>query len=166
MYFCSSASRISMICGSTWRPTMKEQLTTAQWRAVVTLLAWLTPWNSTIKEYTRSTSRGRHKLTCQTFLPFLMPVFICGLLFLFQEGNMVSRYKCHLCDKNFSWCYTLTLHLRKKHQLKWPSGHSRFRYAAHDCGLPQLFLYCVVFKENLWRLSYINSLLIKVQISN
>lgn len=44
---------------------------------------------------------------------------------------MVSRYKCHLCEKNFSWCYTLTLHLRKKHQLKWPSGHSRFRYAAH-----------------------------------
>uniref|UniRef100_A0A8C7HQE5 Zgc:112083 n=1 Tax=Oncorhynchus kisutch TaxID=8019 RepID=A0A8C7HQE5_ONCKI len=31
----------------------------------------------------------------------------------------------------FSWCYTLTLHLRKKHHLKWPSGHSRFRYEQH-----------------------------------
>lgn len=45
---------------------------------------------------------------------------------------MVPRYKCHLCDKTFSWCYTLTLHLRKKHQLKWPSGHSRFRYAINS----------------------------------
>nr|XP_043873088.1 histone H4 transcription factor [Solea senegalensis] len=44
-----------------------------------------------------------------------------------QVGGM-SKYKCHLCDKVFSWCYTLTLHLRNKHQLKWPSGHSRFRY--------------------------------------
>uniref|UniRef100_A0A672FVN5 Zgc:112083 n=1 Tax=Salarias fasciatus TaxID=181472 RepID=A0A672FVN5_SALFA len=39
----------------------------------------------------------------------------------------MSKYKCHICDKVFSWCYTLTLHLRKKHELKWPSGHSRFR---------------------------------------
>uniref|UniRef100_A0A3Q3WTA4 C2H2-type domain-containing protein n=1 Tax=Mola mola TaxID=94237 RepID=A0A3Q3WTA4_MOLML len=43
-----------------------------------------------------------------------------------HEG--MSKYKCHICDKVFSWCYSLTLHLRKKHELKWPSGHSRFRY--------------------------------------
>ncbi|XP_076832314.1 histone H4 transcription factor isoform X1 [Brachyhypopomus gauderio] len=55
-----------------------------------------------------------------------------------HEGNMVSRYKCHLCDKNFSWCYTLTLHLRKKHQLKWPSGHSRFRYKEDQDGYLRL----------------------------
>ncbi|KAI5098779.1 MBD2 (methyl-CpG-binding protein)-interacting zinc finger protein, partial [Silurus meridionalis] len=55
-----------------------------------------------------------------------------------HEGNMVSRYKCHLCDKNFSWCYTLTLHLRKKHQLKWPSGHSRFRYKEDEDGYLRL----------------------------
>uniref|UniRef100_A0A8B9JJT7 Zgc:112083 n=1 Tax=Astyanax mexicanus TaxID=7994 RepID=A0A8B9JJT7_ASTMX len=54
------------------------------------------------------------------------------------RGNMVSRYKCHLCDKNFSWCYTLTLHLRKKHQLKWPSGHSRFRYKEDEDGYLRL----------------------------
>lgn len=69
------------------------------------------------------------------FSPFswnLLFYSICAVLLLFQQGNMVSRYKCHLCDKNFSWCYTLTLHLRKKHQLKWPSGHSRFRYLAHN----------------------------------
>lgn len=47
-------------------------------------------------------------------------------MFHVQAGGM-SKYKCHLCDKVFSWCYTLTLHLRKKHELKWPSGHSRFR---------------------------------------
>ncbi|KAL0174135.1 hypothetical protein M9458_030103 [Cirrhinus mrigala] len=51
---------------------------------------------------------------------------------------MVPRYKCHLCDKTFSWCYTLTLHLRKKHQLKWPSGHSRFRYKKDEDGYLRL----------------------------
>lgn len=45
-----------------------------------------------------------------------------------HEVGGMSKYKCHICDKVFSWCYTLTLHLRKKHELKWPSGHSRFRY--------------------------------------
>ncbi|CAL1570624.1 unnamed protein product [Knipowitschia caucasica] len=45
-----------------------------------------------------------------------------------HEAGGMSKYKCHICDKVFSWCYTLTLHLRKKHELKWPSGHSRFRY--------------------------------------
>ncbi|XP_030237795.1 histone H4 transcription factor [Gadus morhua] len=51
-----------------------------------------------------------------------------------HEGGMISRYKCHICEKTFSWCYTLTLHLRKKHQLKWPSGHSRFRYKENEDG--------------------------------
>ncbi|KAJ8368336.1 hypothetical protein SKAU_G00083640 [Synaphobranchus kaupii] len=55
-----------------------------------------------------------------------------------HEGDMVSKYKCHLCDKTFSWCYTLTLHLRKKHHLKWPSGHSRFRYKEDEDGYLRL----------------------------
>ncbi|KAJ8257032.1 hypothetical protein COCON_G00191840 [Conger conger] len=55
-----------------------------------------------------------------------------------HKGDMVSKYKCHLCDKTFSWCYTLTLHLRKKHQLKWPSGHSRFRYKEDEDGYLRL----------------------------
>ncbi|XP_036392536.1 histone H4 transcription factor [Megalops cyprinoides] len=55
-----------------------------------------------------------------------------------HEGDMVSKYKCHLCDKTFSWCYTLTLHLRKKHYLKWPSGHSRFRYKEDEDGYLRL----------------------------
>ncbi|XP_075892400.1 histone H4 transcription factor [Nelusetta ayraudi] len=45
-----------------------------------------------------------------------------------HEVEGMSKYKCHICDKVYSWCNTLTLHLRKKHELKWPSGHSRFRY--------------------------------------
>lgn len=45
-----------------------------------------------------------------------------------HEAGGIPKYKCHICDKVFSWCNTLTLHLRKKHELKWPSGHSRFRY--------------------------------------
>ncbi|MGH0183425.1 UNVERIFIED_CONTAM: hypothetical protein FKN15_012122 [Acipenser sinensis] len=55
-----------------------------------------------------------------------------------HEGDMVAKYKCHLCDKCFSWCYTLTLHLRKKHRLKWPSGHSRFRYKEDEDGYLRL----------------------------
>lgn len=52
----------------------------------------------------------------------------------------MSKYKCHICDKVFSWCYTLTLHLRKKHELKWPSGHSRFRYVYNEADMTD----CVV----------------------
>uniref|UniRef100_A0AAY4AHV2 C2H2-type domain-containing protein n=1 Tax=Denticeps clupeoides TaxID=299321 RepID=A0AAY4AHV2_9TELE len=55
-----------------------------------------------------------------------------------HQGTMVSRYKCHLCDKTFSWGYTLTLHLRKKHDLKWPSGHARFRYKEDEDGYLRL----------------------------
>ncbi|XP_029629171.1 histone H4 transcription factor-like isoform X1 [Salmo trutta] len=55
-----------------------------------------------------------------------------------HEGGMVTKYKCHLCNKTFSWCYTLTLHLRKKHHLKWPSGHSRFRYKEDEDGYLRL----------------------------
>lgn len=54
------------------------------------------------------------------------------LVTIFQVGG-APKYKCHICDKVFSWCYTLTLHLRKKHELKWPSGHSRFRFVAAEC---------------------------------
>ncbi|XP_032867308.2 histone H4 transcription factor-like [Tyto alba] len=37
----------------------------------------------------------------------------------------ILKYACHICQKCFSWSYTLTLHLRKAHKL---SSHSRFRY--------------------------------------
>ncbi|KAF7660802.1 hypothetical protein LDENG_00274920 [Lucifuga dentata] len=55
-----------------------------------------------------------------------------------HEPGVISKYKCHICDKVFSWCYTLTLHLRKKHELKWPSGHSRFRYRKDKDGFLKL----------------------------
>ncbi|XP_064412809.1 histone H4 transcription factor-like [Latimeria chalumnae] len=45
-----------------------------------------------------------------------------------HEGDGATWYKCHICERVFSWGYSLTNHLRKKHELKWPSGHSRFRY--------------------------------------
>ncbi|KAM7180635.1 histone H4 transcription factor-like isoform 3-T4 [Macrochelys suwanniensis] len=44
-----------------------------------------------------------------------------------NNGNL--KYKCHICQKCFSWCYTLTLHLRKAHKL---SCHSRLRYKEDD----------------------------------
>uniref|UniRef100_A0A8C6NBM5 Uncharacterized protein n=1 Tax=Melopsittacus undulatus TaxID=13146 RepID=A0A8C6NBM5_MELUD len=40
-------------------------------------------------------------------------------------SNGILKYKCHICQKCFSWSYTLTLHLRKAHKLH---SHSRFRY--------------------------------------
>lgn len=44
------------------------------------------------------------------------------------QGDSEPRYKCHVCDKCFTRGNNLTVHLRKKHQFKWPSGHPRFRY--------------------------------------
>lgn len=45
-----------------------------------------------------------------------------------NQGNFVARYKCHVCDKCFTRGNSLTVHLHKKHQFKWPSGHPRFRW--------------------------------------
>ncbi|XP_077578428.1 histone H4 transcription factor [Stigmatopora nigra] len=64
-----------------------------------------------------------------------------------HEVGGASKYKCHLCDKVFSWCYTLTLHLRKKHELKWPSGHSRFRYRKDGDGFLTLNMVRVETEE-------------------
>ncbi|XP_074428660.1 histone H4 transcription factor-like [Larus michahellis] len=46
-------------------------------------------------------------------------------------SNGILKYKCHICQKCFSWSYTLTLHLRKAHKLR---SHSRFRYKEDDEG--------------------------------
>ncbi|XP_061309513.1 histone H4 transcription factor-like [Pezoporus flaviventris] len=46
-------------------------------------------------------------------------------------SNGTLKYKCHICQKCFSWSYTLTLHLRKAHKLR---SHSRFRYKEDDEG--------------------------------
>ncbi|XP_068540736.1 histone H4 transcription factor-like isoform X4 [Anas acuta] len=46
-------------------------------------------------------------------------------------SNGILRYKCHICQKCFCWSYSLTLHLRKAHNL---SSHSRFRYKEDDEG--------------------------------
>ncbi|KAM9245474.1 LOW QUALITY PROTEIN: histone H4 transcription factor-like [Leptosomus discolor] len=43
----------------------------------------------------------------------------------------VPKYKCHICQKSFSWSYTLTLRLQKAHKL---SSRSRFRYKEDDEG--------------------------------
>ncbi|CAM9632466.1 unnamed protein product [Bubo scandiacus] len=52
-------------------------------------------------------------------------------------SNGTLKYKCHICQKCFSWSYTLTLHLRKAHKL---SSHSRFRYKEDDEGHMSLIL--------------------------
>eukprot|EP00079_Xenopus_tropicalis_P027632 XP_012821949.1 PREDICTED: histone H4 transcription factor isoform X1 [Xenopus tropicalis] len=58
----------------------------------------------------------------------------------FHEGDCEPRYKCHVCEKCFTRGNNLTVHLRKKHQFKWPSGHPRFRYKEHDDGFLRLQL--------------------------
>ncbi|GCC23153.1 histone H4 transcription factor isoform X1 [Chiloscyllium punctatum] len=57
-----------------------------------------------------------------------------------HEGDKEPRYKCHVCDKCFTRGNNLTVHLRKKHQFKWPSGHPRFRYKEHEDGYMRLQL--------------------------
>uniref|UniRef100_UPI00398E3EC7 histone H4 transcription factor n=1 Tax=Pristiophorus japonicus TaxID=55135 RepID=UPI00398E3EC7 len=57
-----------------------------------------------------------------------------------HEGDLEPRYKCHVCDKCFTRGNNLTVHLRKKHQFKWPSGHPRFRYKEHEDGYMRLQL--------------------------
>ncbi|KAJ1189888.1 hypothetical protein NDU88_006630 [Pleurodeles waltl] len=57
-----------------------------------------------------------------------------------HEGDLEPKYMCHICDKCFSRGYNLTLHLRKKHQFKWPPGHPRFRYKEHEDGFLRLQL--------------------------
>ncbi|XP_041656517.1 histone H4 transcription factor [Cheilinus undulatus] len=57
-----------------------------------------------------------------------------------HEGNFVPRYKCHVCDQCFTRGNNLTVHLHKKHQFKWPSGHPRFRYKKHEDGFFRLQL--------------------------
>ncbi|NXU93707.1 HINFP factor, partial [Xiphorhynchus elegans] len=57
-----------------------------------------------------------------------------------HEGDSEPRYKCHVCDKCFTRGNNLTVHLRKKHQFKWPSGHPRFRYREHEDGYMRLQL--------------------------
>uniref|UniRef100_A0A8C0IVN7 C2H2-type domain-containing protein n=1 Tax=Chelonoidis abingdonii TaxID=106734 RepID=A0A8C0IVN7_CHEAB len=53
----------------------------------------------------------------------------------YKRNNGNLKYKCHICQKCYSWCYTLTLHLRKVHKL---SCHSRFRYKEDDDGYLRL----------------------------
>ncbi|XP_051960614.1 histone H4 transcription factor-like [Xyrauchen texanus] len=57
-----------------------------------------------------------------------------------HEGDYTPRYKCHVCEQCFTRGNNLTAHLRKKHQFKWPSGHPRFRYKAHEDGFMRLQL--------------------------
>nr|XP_021138242.1 histone H4 transcription factor-like isoform X2 [Columba livia]XP_021138243.1 histone H4 transcription factor-like isoform X2 [Columba livia]XP_021138244.1 histone H4 transcription factor-like isoform X2 [Columba livia]XP_021138245.1 histone H4 transcription factor-like isoform X2 [Columba livia]XP_021138246.1 histone H4 transcription factor-like isoform X2 [Columba livia] len=46
-----------------------------------------------------------------------------------SKSNSVLKYKCHICQKCFSWSYTLTLHLQKPHEL---SSHSHFGFKEDD----------------------------------
>lgn len=50
-----------------------------------------------------------------------------------------AEYCCHMCDMRFARGAYLTRHLMKKHNFRWPSGHTRFRfYKNHEDGLFRL----------------------------
>ncbi|XP_037543487.1 histone H4 transcription factor [Nematolebias whitei] len=57
-----------------------------------------------------------------------------------HEKSFTARYKCHVCGQCFTRGDSLTIHLHKKHQFKWPSGHPRFRYKEHEDGFMRLQL--------------------------
>lgn len=128
--------RTSLIYKSTPKFTMKAPCIAVQWRVAITLVRPSQRWATTSRERTRLGGFG-----CPPAWTTSHFSIICAIhsvlswsqtLTIFQVGG-APKYKCHICDKVFSWCYTLTLHLRKKHELKWPSGHSRFRFVAVEC---------------------------------
>lgn len=47
-------------------------------------------------------------------------------------------YGCHICNNVYSRGFSLTKHLKAKHNYCWPSGHPRFRYIEHEDGLYRL----------------------------
>ncbi|XP_076145465.1 histone H4 transcription factor-like isoform X2 [Alosa pseudoharengus] len=58
-----------------------------------------------------------------------------------ELGDSAPRYMCHVCEQSFSRGNNLTVHLRKKHQFKWPSGHPRVRYIEHPDGYMRLQMF-------------------------
>ncbi|KAL8577810.1 hypothetical protein ACOMHN_054560 [Nucella lapillus] len=50
----------------------------------------------------------------------------------------IPRYICHVCKRVFARGFSLTHHLKTKHQFQWPPGHSRFRYKLHEDGFLHL----------------------------
>ena len=42
------------------------------------------------------------------------------------------KYACHLCERRFAKGYYLTKHLLTRHKLRYPSGHTRFRYRCDE----------------------------------
>ncbi|XP_033107140.1 histone H4 transcription factor-like [Anneissia japonica] len=57
---------------------------------------------------------------------------------IYHKFQGKACYSCHLCDKKFTRGFSLTKHLKGIHKLKWPAGHSRFRYKCYDDGLYRL----------------------------
>lgn len=45
---------------------------------------------------------------------------------------------CHVCNKVYCQGSTLSRHLKKTHQFKWPSGHNKFRYKLDEDGYYRL----------------------------
>ena len=45
---------------------------------------------------------------------------------------------CHVCHKSYCASRTLSRHLKKVHQFKWPSGHEKFRYKLEADGFYRL----------------------------
>lgn len=56
-----------------------------------------------------------------------------------KKHEALPVYCCHMCDSRFVRGAYLTQHLMKKHNFRWPSGHTRFRfYKNHEDGLFRL----------------------------
>ncbi|XP_062372469.1 histone H4 transcription factor-like [Sardina pilchardus] len=58
-----------------------------------------------------------------------------------ELGDSAPRYVCHVCEQSFSRGNNLTVHLRKKHRFKWPSGHARVRYIENPDGVMRLQMF-------------------------
>lgn len=128
------AARTSLTCGSTWTRTARSRRIAASSSPAASLHGPCAPSNCT----TGKSMRWEELVIAHVHLLRELSVSFPARVgswggdsaLCVPQGDSEPRYKCHVCDKCFTRGNNLTVHLRKKHHFKWPSGHPRFRYCS------------------------------------
>lgn len=122
------AVRIWSTCVNTWTPTASIRRSAATFPGVASRLVHPAPWRFTTRRSMRwALMKQQERISA--FPPAKSSKILCFCFFR-NQGTFTARYKCHVCGQCFTRGNSLTVHLHKKHQFKWPSGHPRFRYVS------------------------------------